>query len=110
MAQRYIFRDTVSVEADLTVRGEIDEAIALLEEVRGGTYYYFSGESSYCDTCGSDFPEGHLHVFNSGAYLETQYGCYSGFSGSDPGEILVELGHIREFMTGDFDEALKELE
>lgn len=110
MAERHIFRDTVSVEADLTDPGEIDEAIALLEEVRGGSYYDFSGESAYCDTCGPDFPEGFLYVFNSGAYLETRYGCYGGFSGSDTEEILHELGHIRGFMTGDFDEAFKEME
>ena|SRR5690625_750018 len=110
MAERYIFGNTVSVEADLDSPGEIDEAIALLEEIRGGTHYHFSGESFYCDTCGSDSPKGHLYVFNSGVYLKTEYGCFGGYSGSDPGEIREELEHIRGFMSGDFEEALKELE
>lgn len=110
MAERYIFGDTVTVEAELDSPGEIDEAIALLEEVRGGTNYYFSGKSSYCDTCGTDFPEGRLYVFNSEVHLETRYGCFGGYSGSDTGEIREELEHIRGFMSGDFDEALKELE
>lgn len=110
MAERYIFGQSVSVEADLDSPGEIDEAIALLEEIREGTHYYFSGESFYCDTCGSDSPEGHLYVFNSGVYLKTEYGCFGGYSGSDPGEIREELEHIRGFMSGDFEEALKELE
>lgn len=111
MAERDFFGQSVTVEAELDSPGEIDEAIALLEEIQGGTYYYFSGESFYyCDMCGSDYPEGHLYVFNSGVHLETRYGCFGGYSGSDPGEIREELEHIRGFMTGDFEEALKEID
>lgn len=97
------------LSVDLTMPGEIERAIETLEEARGAQIFMFSGESADCDTCGPDFPEGSLVVIGDKVVLETRYGCYGGYWGTDIEEIRDELTHIRKIMSGPFDEALEAL-
>lgn len=97
------------IQVDLTEPEEIEEAIEALQEAKSAQVFTFSGESADCDTCGSDWPEGEVVVVGRKATIRTQYGCFGGYQGSDVEEIRDELNHIRGFMTGPFDEALRAL-